>query len=494
MGLVYINPVNGDQDVRIHQARNRVDQNLLLKNSNTVKNRYKNIEKRYIGMLRKNIAASNDMSFKDLLKIEEEFKVLTGGNIYEEIQAAYVEQYNRAAAQINTQEILDLTTAMYNSRKGEKEEFLKYLNRLIEIIDGNSKGIAAWTKVAKNKNKVQFLSENNITLITRAKSLLSSYSGKGKKINIPEGTVRALATDISEYVTAAIGLAGASANYTIQDFLTNPAYFQKGAKTNIKFVGNKPTKGDIQKFQNKISKTADSVQNTHVSFSRVPQIKENGDSSLKTSLSFDAILNTKTYLTQDTKYLKLSSYGGENEILTQLLNQLYGSNWNQIGSKKAYMIYNALAFSYQKDRNDVVAENYRIIRNDVIAIAAEKYLAGLNSKEAPGFLVYNYTAYPILGIISQIIKEISEGNGRYGSTTGTTGKKDLFTVRLDVTSAYVNKWSNEPTKRASQISAINRVRKTKQAIHRLKTYGQINTDALKNIKNIQKVQGIQITT
>jgi hypothetical protein len=64
------------------------------------------------------------------------------------------------------------------------------------------------------------------------------------------------------------------------------------------------------------------------------------------------------------------------------------------------MIYNALAFSYQKDRNDVVAENYRIIRNDVIAIAAEKYLAGLNSKEAPGFLVYNYTAYPILGIIS----------------------------------------------------------------------------------------------
>ena len=163
MGLVYINPINGDQDVRIHQARDRVDQNLLLKNSNAVKNRYKNIEKRYIGMLRKNIAASNDMSFKDLLKIEEEFKVLTGGNIYEEIQAAYVEQYNRAAAQINTQEILDLTTTMYNSRKGEKEEFLKYLNRLIEIIDGNSKGIAAWTKVAKNKNKVQFLSENNIT-------------------------------------------------------------------------------------------------------------------------------------------------------------------------------------------------------------------------------------------------------------------------------------------------------------------------------------------
>jgi hypothetical protein len=134
---------------------------------------------------------------------------------------------------------------MYNSRKGEKEEFLKYLNRLIEIIDGNSKGIAAWAKVAKNKNKVQFLSENNITLMARAKSLLSSYSGKGKKINIPEGTVRALATDISEYVTAAIGLVGASANYMIQDFLTNPAYFQKGAKTNIKFVGNKPTKGDI---------------------------------------------------------------------------------------------------------------------------------------------------------------------------------------------------------------------------------------------------------
>ena len=69
-----------------------------------------------------------------------------------------------------------------------------------------------------------------------------------------------------------------------------------------------------------------------------------------------------------------------------------------IGSKEAYMIYNALAFSYAQGREDVVSRNYRIIRNDVITIAAEKYLVGLNPDELSGFLVYNYTAYPMLSI------------------------------------------------------------------------------------------------
>lgn len=490
MGLVYINPINGDQDVRIHQARNRVDQNLLLKNSRR-KGRYKDIEIRYLNMLKENIKNNNNMTIAELNKLERDFEKLTGGNLYQEIQAAYAEQYNKASKMINSKDILTSVQRMYANRgknKNERDNFINELNKLIAIIDGNEQGIGTWKSIHKNKNKVQFLDSNNITLAMRAKDLLANYKNK----DIPEGTVRALATDISEYMAAAIGLAGADAHYTIMQFLQNPAGFQHGVKTNIRFVGNKQTKGDIDNFKDRISKTADSIQRTYVDLSRVPQFQGNGSSSLTTSLTFDAILNTKTYLKEDkrNKYIKLSSYSGENEILTKLLNQLY-PGWQKIGSPEAYMIYNALAFSYAKGREDAVAYNYRIIRNDVIAIAAEKYLVGLNSNETAGFLVYNYTAYPMLSIIHQIVEEASKKRGQYGSTT--TGSSDLFSVRIDVTSAYSNQWSDNPTARASQISAINRVRKTKNAIHRLKTYGQLNKEALEKMTVFSKVQGIKIT-
>lgn len=494
MSLVYINPLNGDKDVRIHQARNRVNQNLLLKNAHySRKGSYKNIKSRYLNMLKSNIATKNNMTIKDLEKLEKDFEKATGANIYHEIEAAYARQFNEASALMAGQgdnSILTITQNMYAARgKNERNEFIENLNKLLEIIDGNKAGIKEWKRISKNKNNVQFLTNEAITLTMRAKDLLGKY---GKNIDIPEGTVRALATDISEYMAAAIGLASSYTEYEILNFLQNPGKLQGQVKANIKFVGNRATKNNVTGFQDIISKTADSIQQTYVDFSKVPQFQGNGNSSLKISLAYDAVLNTKAYLNTDDKfkYLKLASYGGSNALLTKLLDQLY-PNWQQVGSKEAYMIYNALAFSYAQGREDVVSRNYRIIRNDVITIAAEKYLVGLNPDELSGFLVYNYTAYPMLSIFDQIVEEASKKKGQYGSTT--TGSNDLFTVRLDVTSAYVNNWSNDPTDKASQISAINRVRKTKQAIHRLKTYGQINKAELKKISSFSKVEGIKIT-
>jgi len=72
--------------------------------------------------------------------------------------------------------------------------------------------------------------------------------------------------------------------------------------------------------------------------------------------------------------LHLTSYSGANSFLMDVLPSLYIDNGE---GKLDYQLYNTLAISYgQSKASGVLDKNFRIIRSDLVAEFAEKYMIG----------------------------------------------------------------------------------------------------------------------
>lgn len=481
MGLVYVNKETKEVlTPRIEYDRKLV-LNLEVQEARVTRaRRYTTMKKRYLQMLQNTIKEPQSLSEEE--ELEQTLSTLASNpDVWRDVQSEYARLFNEAAQKSNVAAMLSdegVVQALYQKRgkgKTNRDEFLAYLDELLLIVDGEKSGIGAWKGLKTSKKKPQFLSMEDITLLKRAQSLLAPYLGRDvKSKDIPLGTVNALTTDVSEYMSAAIAYACKFGIEECDELLSNPSMLKKLTKENVRFTGAEIKKGDLEDkvFSGIKSKAADSIQRTKVSYNKTFKSKTKGESEINVDFAFDLGLSTKAYVSaQDKHSIKMVSYSGKNSPLLPMLSSIYGARW-QRDERKSYTIYNALAFKYEEGREDIVARNYRIIRSDLIGAFAENYLVGVDSSVTQSLLVYNYTAYPIIGIIDAIVDEMNKAkkdNRAYGSISN-----DLFSIRLNTTAAYANKWLDQETDPPDTHLACKRIRKVMAAVAKMQTYGQIN--------------------
>lgn len=213
------------------------------------------------------------------------------------------------------------------------------------------------------------------------------------------------------------------------------------------------------------------------------------DPKITYDFNIQPYVSTKFY--EKKENIRLVSHAMKREsksVLLDLLHQIYGRN-DQID----YQLYNSLAFKDYSDKNrEDLNTNFRVIRSDLTAYYAEKFIVGFASSdvnEAQMLLIYNGKAYPVLSIISQIVKQGIDAvkQGRY---YGNFEENDLF--RINIVSVG-NEWIG---KEASLALKAQRVEKVINAIMRLGMQGTLNIAAFNSMfekLNFNNIQGISLT-
>lgn len=487
----------------VHADRhmNNVKNILLPKNDREVVNRFKELKRRYMNILSKDINVSNlnvkgakmtpqemDMILKELQKMSSSGSM----EIEKQLQNELTKEMNYIASQLNITNgsLTDVKQSLYSTaRKGDngQQQFFDALDMLIEAIDGEvghfkNKGdaISNWKLIHKTKNVPKFLDSNQISFAQRVEALLGNAKEKaGGNFQIKNGTINSLLTDFSEYAAGAIQYVQSQGNKEAVDamikILNEQAQFgQQLVKQNIKFTGakNNSEAKTLRGYKGKISKAADSSNRTHVT-TNVKMNVNGKDVTVTATYELDHAITTKEYIGQSDS-LKLVSFSGQNSVLLQQLREVFNFN-----TENKYAIYNGLAFSFTGYGDSrTPRENYRIIRTNLIAKNAEKYIVGLTKSEGQRTLVYNGYAYPLLGIISAIAEqgiEAVKNSREYGSIVSNN---DLFAIKIEYSDAdkTANKWLGPETNSLAQ-SKI-RIKKVYDAIGKLKTYGQLNRKAL----------------
>lgn len=480
MSLVYVdkNANPGSKYItRVHHSRANVqfNGNYLATNKNL---EFKNIKQRYLTMLSKTLYKGKNMSKQEYEVFRKELDSIIQSNpskvadMFQEIQNRYAKSFNEISGQ-QSNRINELIGSLYKKRNlknsDNSAEFLKTLNEIIEIIDENPKAFNDWETIinSKHNDEIQFLQDNEITFAMKAASLLKKYVGT----DLTDGTINNVVENFTEFLPEQIGYAIEHGITTVNNSLTSVVPKSKVVK-NAYFTGTQMRSSDLKGFEGIKSKAADSYHYSKIS--QDSKLMQLGNGSSKASVRIRMAVTTKQKTNKTGNYLKLVSYSGKNSILSAILNEIwpgYKANF-----KQSYAIYNGLAFKYDKKLGtDAVSQYYRIIRTNVIKVAAEKYLVGVRSDLTQSILVYNGMAYPMLSIISAIIDDAT-GKQDYGSTQGKN--KDFFSVRLDVTAAYNNEW--EPPKQPNIEAAKRRAIKAMNSIDRIKTYGQLNLKMLEN--------------
>ena len=184
--------------------------------------------------------------------------------------------------------------------------------------------------------------------------------------------------------------------------------------------------------------------------------------------------------------ISMVSYGSSesSSILLDLLHSIYRS------SVSDYQIYNSLV---KQDSNDVLNQNFYIMRSDVTAYYAEKFIVGLNNESfnrTQSLLIYNLQAYPIISIISAIVKQGVEAmeKGRY---YGNFEAGDLFRVNMV---SVQNEWVGLKSQ-PSFWHKLLRIASTMQKIRSMQVQGKLNTPVLQHMMdnfNPSELQGIKI--
>lgn len=491
--LIYFDEETGAHITRIHPYRSRVHYN-----SNYLANPrspgFDSIRTRYLSMLLKTMRP-NSLNTAKYAQLEKDLEILLQydpsgvAKMFQDIQDGYTAKYNDISSKIiKGSDINNVIAQLYANRDlsnaEQKETFLEYLNQLIKVIDNNKKGFDTWQDIANydNKNKIQFLSASDISFATKAAELLKPYMNT----KLTDGTINSIIENATEYLPEAIGQAIEQGIKVTDKALLSMLPKNKVTKRQTKkgeiavgFTGAQMMQSDIAGYENIKSKAADSYHLSNVALDTSFMGLGAGNSKIDVEMTIAVSTKQRSSNSSDN-YLKLVSYSGSNSILKAALNEIWpGYEYSQ---EQSYAIYNGLAFKYNKGKDtDAPSQYYRIIRTNLIQVAAEKYLVGVRSNMAQQVLVYNGVAYPMLSIVEAIIDEAKNEKDFYGSTQN---KKSFFSVRLDTTAAYANQW--EAPKRVSIPAAMKRAERARKAINRIRTYGQLNRKMLEDKDFVKK--------
>lgn len=442
------------------------------------------IKSRYLTTMRQQLERANNKSLDDMY---------SGGLSlaqFEDMEAALEQQvaetYNNAVngigANIVSQGMSAIRSVEQAALKQDEQGMIKSFNDIIALF---KKDVTAQQLIDMVNNatidpidadlsellQVQAFMKNVQSIMGLDKSSLSSRDFKVKVQNSLNSVLTSALESLPLYVSV---LGEQVSDDLVFQTMKNMRTGTQSETVNITFKGA----DGFVKSQNIETKSADFA---------LPQLKiQSGTKLGKNGLVLNSDLTVNNYVTAKTyrskaSTAKLISYASSNAIAMNVLHSIYGEN-----PETDYQLYNTLAFS-GRGSSDLV-QNFKVIRSDMIAAMAEKYIIGYSTEFAQRIMIHNFKAYPILTILSAIAEQAKEQVERNG-IVNTRGL--IFSIVFDDLYKIKNTWKGDSRENNLDLK-LQRIREVKAAIDRASTRGMLNFNQFNKFIKSHNVEGISL--
>lgn len=417
---------------------------------------FQNIKSRYLEIMRSQLAAQQipGSAQENFIKGLKDAKFEKLENV---IESQLVNAYNEAAASIgNISSIYrGISNKLATGIKGrDQAKVIEALNDLIAIFKNSS-------------NEMSLINDINTPGLAPISAELYELLGIGNLINAvnklengelkySDQWINGLLTPSSEVLASYIDtMAEQASDEKVLHILKSSQLGTKSLKVVADFGrGGKKT---IQ------TKSAD-IKMRNIQFD-VTTTLSNNQVSDSITLNVDSYATVKTY--RRNTITKMISYAGTNSIAMNLLHQLYGNS-----DQTNYQLYNTLAFYNSNKGKGDLGENFKIIRSDLVAQAAEKYIIGYSQKEAQRVMIHNYKAYPILSVLAAIAQQASEKTKDGGQYI----RNAIFNIQFDNLYKVKNQWKTGDG--SPDELKLSRIQETVAAINAISTRGFLSFNQL----------------
>lgn len=457
--FVFEFPKRNFADVNIHGHAEHFSGTLPW-DSSKAQSKFKNIKSRYLGMVRAQLIAANpnDAAFIKALKLSK-FEGLEA-----EFEAALVNNYNSFAASLGAGGFTNLSGALGKAMgKGDAQGMINALSSLIDTFKMNVNAMSL-IKAANGEGTM-----------TPIEATFAEVTGVGKLVSyvtsVMNGNRDFDFRTLSNYLTQPSEALAALIDATMED-AADEAVMDVLGKMSQGMIGtrSKDLNYNFKGKQRKVRTKAADVQGQYLSYSEIVNRNGNTGVTVMPNLTFTPYYSVKSYRQRGNPLLEMASYSGWNSLIVDTLHMIYGSS-----PEIDYVIYNTLAFN-SIGTSGALDKNYRIMRSDIIAEMAEKYIIGFSTTRAQQVLIFNYRAYPMLTIISAIADDAASTVASSDRGYGSLSSGDIFSVSFTEAGNPFKVGKNST--RDNPFFKMQRIQEVKAKINGLYSQGRISTKNL----------------
>ena len=447
------------------------------------KSSFNNIKSRYLAMMKSQLEKQQtDITQRQYL---EALDLAEFAKLESLIENQIVENYNTQVSKLST-----VTSNFENARKNlrtalirgtDKEAALTALKDLLLVFYSHKKEDAIYQTIKNSKTPITNLEASDLANVKGFLAMIEAIFDNNQKFSLQ--WFNQAMTAPTESLASYLDVYGEDeADKTVLRMVQDSLKGTKSTKVTGSFIGKDGNLKDLGRSI--ITKSAD-IQMKNVKFKEAIKLNAQGV-QINFDLTVDSYASVK-YYTSAHGALNLTSYTGKNSLVMPTLLQIYGNTL-----LTQYRLYNTLAFAKAKTHNQDLDTNFRIIRQDMITLFAEKYIVGFDTGLAQRILIFNNMAYPVLSIINEIVENaVKQTKGKNTDPYGSLRNGSIFSISFSNAQSIQNEYNvdKEPPNLLKKLERITRVKKE---IDGLASHGQLSRDALISMVKAGKIKGIKI--
>lgn len=448
------------------------------------KSNFNNIKSRYLATMKSQLEKQQtdltQRQYLEALDIAEFEKLETL------IEQQIVQNYNEKVSQLSS-----VTSSFENARINlrtaliegvDKQAALDALNDLLLVFYSHKREDAIYQTIKNSKTPITDLEASDLANVKGFLAMIEAIFDNNQSFS-PQWFSQAMTTP-TEALASYLDIYGE--NEADKEVLRMVKKLLKGTQS-VKVTGNFIDKqGNLKDLGKSVETKSADIKMQNITFKEAIGLNSQGV-KVNFDLTVESYASVKYYTSQHGA-LNLTSYTGRNSIVMPTLLQIYGNT-----PLTQYRLYNTLAFSKEETHSQDLDTNFRIIRQDMITLFAEKYIVGFDTGLAQRVLIFNNVAYPVLSIINEIIenakKQVSKAGKKdfYGSLRNGSIFSISFSNAQNIQNDYIGK-EQEP----SNLLKLERVAKVKKEIDGLASQGQLSRNALISMVKSKKIPGVKI--
>lgn len=444
----------------IHRnGKNYLGEKIVRDNVNNLKDKVKQIQKRYYDKMFNQVKNLVNQDAKKLLEI-----ISSPEEFIDAIEQQTAKKFNDNANN-NMSAIQSFNEAVNNLKKALKEpnEIDEAFFKLIQtMFNANDETMQKLWQILNNGENVTQLFSKELINISGMYAAIKNFKNTGKSLNYQ--WLSSVLSAPSEAMAAMTAMGADSiASVADKEILKGT---QINNNTKIKYSGDDLITTVIDKgvdFQ---------IQGANVTipYSIVSSSKEKEKIELSLKYDLTNFYSVKNYISQrKNSDINLISHGGTHSFAIEVFKRAF--------PEKEYAIYNAMAI--RQNVNSTIDDNFRILREDLILNFAEQFISGFGENNLQSVFVSNFKAYPVGALICAMAADMEKflDEGKYIGSSGS-----LFTIAFNKTGIAANNKANDITSNLQK--AFVRSKKLKEKIDKIGFQGKLNGKALESVKDM----------
>lgn len=446
------------------------------------KSHFKNIKSRYLAMMRKQLIEQNksNLTQKEYLEALDlvQFEKIEQ-SIEQQIVASYNNKVNQLSGATGSFENAKNRLRQALQSKQNKEDAIRALSQMLSVFITHKNEDAIYNIIKNSKNPIEDLGVEDVVNVRNFLAMIDQVFEQNKDFSIQwfnqalTFPTEALASYIDAY---AEDISDKEILELIKKSMTGTSSSKVQATLTDK-------NGQIKNLNKTIQTKSADIKLKNINFQEDLILNDSGV-LIKLDLTVNTYATVKHY-SSSSGALGLTSYSGKNSLVIPALKQIYGGS-----SLADYRIYNTLAFSQkEEEKKPELDKNFRIIRQDMITLFAEKYLIGFDTDLAQRIFIFNNVAYPVLSIIDAVIENAKNQLRDSDRNFGSLRKGDAFSISFsnaqEIQNEYIGKENSLELK-------TERIQKVKKSIDQLSSQGQLNRKFLLEQVKKRQIDGIKL--